>query len=165
MKNLYTRTNPLFIILAIALLPFASISQDSAEPIVTVVDPESETSDPEAAPEETQVQVSDIKKMTRYSLGFVIDLPSMDDVLTFMNTSLGVDIQEADHTNDPNWDASSLVTRNFQVTETENGEYEVKVRFYPPVDPMSVENVGGIQKESRIKCAAAIEKLKAKQIN
>lgn len=165
MKNLTTLSNSFYIILAVALFPFISLSQDSSEPETQISVTHEEVAKPEATEVEAKVQVSEIKKMTRYSIGFVVDVPTINDVLTYMSDDLGIDIQDAEQMNDSNWNPTTFTTRNYEVVKTETGAYEVKVRFYPPADPMSIENVEGIQKQSRILRTAAIEQLKADQVH
>ena len=164
MKNLTAYSNPLMIILAIALIPFHSMSQDNSGPQAEIFVAQDEVSKPESHEVESNVQVSEIKKMTRYSIGFVVDVPTMNDVLVYMNNDLGIEIQADEQMNDPNWNPTSCSTRNYQVVQNENGAYEVKVRFYPPADPMSIENVDGIQRKSKILRSAALEQLKADQV-
>lgn len=140
-----------FIIIALAIFPFVSFGN------VGEGEPES--------PSSSQPKVSNVKKMSRYSLAFDVDLPTVADVLTYMSQDLGIQIQEVEELNDPNWNPSALDTRNFKVSQNENGVYEVQVRFYPPVDPMSVENVGSVQRDSRVLCTETIELLKSEVIH
>jgi hypothetical protein len=161
MKNLSTLPNIKSILVVLSILPFFSFGQLSAGTTNDYSEPENETEDPTAeALSETSAKVLEVKKMTRYSLAFVVDLPSIEHVLTYMSENLGVDTQEADAVNDPNWNSSSLATRNFEVVQDESGAFEVKVRFYPPVDPMNAEVVG-IQRKSRLQCWEAFKQLKA----
>lgn len=145
-------TRFLFII-ALAIFPFVSFGH------------EGEGEPPTKSKSKSQVNVSNVKKMTRYSLAFEVDLPTVADVLTYISEDLGIQIQDIEEVNDPNWNPSSLDARNFKVEQNENGTFEVQVRFYPPVDPMSVENVGSVQRDSRLLCTETVELLKSEKVH
>jgi len=147
----------------LSLLPLASFGQLNAG--TTDSESGNKTVEPSETPTtEKSAKVLKVKKMTRYSLRFVVDMPSIYDVLTYMSENLGVAIENAKQLEETGINTNALATRNFEVFQNENGDFEVKVRFYPPVDPMSAE-VEGIQKKSRLRCANALDQLKADAVN
>ncbi|MFK7783556.1 MAG: hypothetical protein AB8B56_00495 [Crocinitomicaceae bacterium] len=160
MKITNTLPNIKLIIATLLCAPFFTFGQLSAEAPNDFSEIEDETVKTTEEASAISAKVLDVKKMTRYSLAFVVELPSIGDVLTYMNENLGVDTQEADAVNDPNWSSNACTTRNFEVIQNDNGEFEVKVRFYPPADPINAE-VQGIQRKSRIMCWEAFQQLKA----
>ena len=150
-----TLSNRLVVILALAIFPFASFGQE------TFISDDFGS----GSGAQPKAQVSNIKKMTRYSVGFSVDLPTMNDVLTYLSEDLGFTIHDLDQMNDPNWNPTSWTTRNCEVVQNEDGEFVVKMKFYPPVNPMEVEDVSSVQKDSRLLCLETIEQLKADEIN
>jgi len=153
------------IALFVAFIPNISFGQLSAETTADFSDPDTTSVEPSSSKgKEYNAKVLEVKKMTRYSLGFVVDLPSINAVLTYMSDDLGVDISNVEQLNDPTWDPEAFSTSNFKVTKDEYGDYEVVVRYYPPSNPMEVENVADIQRSSREQCSEAIEQLKQDQV-
>lgn len=177
MKNANTLSNIALIILTVVLSPFISSANNNVEAIVpticsieTVIEDsfdieESEVDVLKSEEPKTQARVTEIKKLSRHSIAFVVDMPTITHVLTYLSEDLGVQIQDDEQMDDPSWNPSAWSTRNLELRKNENGAYSVNVRFYPLVDPgMSNDDVVEAQKKAQLLKKSAIAQLKSDEV-